>query len=153
MLIPYLCTYIATVIIATGAISISEMIEINHTLQVLNIRLNPVGDKGIAAITKSFYNARIGELNVSRCKITVTGAKSLAAGLISNHSIKLLDVRYNDITVDGAVAILEEAVANKVCQEVIIDDKYKSDDKVKELLSILEERKRQEVCIGSIAIS
>ena len=153
MLIPYLCTYIATVIIVTGAISISEMIEINHTLQVLNIRLNPVGDKGIAAMTKSLDNARIGELNVSRCKITVTGAKSLAAGLISNHSIKLLDVRYNDITVDGAVAILEEAVANKVCQEVIIDDKYKNDDKVKELLSILEERKRQEVRIGSIAIS
>ena len=130
---------------ATGAISISEMIKINHTLQVLNIRLNPIGDKGIAPITKSLDDARISELNVSRCKITITGAKLLAAGLIDNHSIKLLDVRYNDITVDGAVAILEEAVANRVCQEVIVDDKYKKDDKVKELLSILEERKRREV--------
>ena len=54
-------------------------------------------------------------------------------------------MRYNDITVDGASAILEAAVPNGVCQEVIIDDKYKSDDKVKELMSILEEQKGQEV--------
>ena len=134
-----------TVIITTGAVSISEMIEINHTLQVLNIRLNPIGDKGIEAIARTLDNARIGELNVSRCKITVTGAKSLAEGLNNNRAIKLLDVRYNDITADGAIAILEAAVDNEVCQEVVIDDKYKSDDKVKELMIILEERKRQKV--------
>ena len=47
---------------------------------------------------------------------------------------------------DGAIAILEAAVANGVCQEVTrIDDKYKSNDKVKELMSILEKRRKQEV--------
>ena len=121
------------------------MIKINHTVQVLDISGNPIGNKGIAAIATALDNAKISELHVKLCKITITGAKSLAEGLISNHSIKSLDVSYNDITVDGAIAILEAAVANGVCQEVIIDFKYNSDDKVKELMSILEERKRKEV--------
>ena len=117
----YTCSLpLSTVIITTGAVSISEMIKINHTLQVLNISRNPIGDEGIVAIARALYNARISELDVSYCNITV----------------------------DGAIAILEAAVANGVCQEVWIDDEYKSDDKVKELMSILEERKRQEV--GSI---
>ena len=135
----------STVIITTGAISISEIIKVNHTLQVLDITNNPIGDEGIAAIARSLDDANISELNVSWCKITITGAKSLAEGLINNHSIKSLSVRNNNITVDGAIAILEAAVANGVCQEVIIGDKYKSNDKVKELMSVLEERKRQEV--------
>ena len=160
------------VIITTGAISISEWIKNNHALQFLNIHDNPIGDEGIAAIGRSLDNASISKLFVWRCQITDTGAKLLAKSLINNHTIKLLNVQDNDITVDGAIAILEVAVANGVCQEVILfnehefdsdfddyftgnkyesdksDDKYKSDDKVKEMMSILEERKRQEV--GSI---
>ena len=132
-------------IITTGAISISEMIKINHTLQVLDISDNPIGDEGIVAIARTADNASISELNVLWCKITITGAKSLAEGLMSNRTITKLGVRHNDITVNGAIAILEAAVANGVCQEVIIDDKYESYDKVKELMSVLEERKRQEV--------
>ena len=101
--------------------------------------------RGLSAIARNLDNAKIRELSVSWCNITITGAKSLAEGLIYNHSIKSLHVWGNDITVDGAIAILEAAVANGVCQEVIIDDKYKSYDKVNELMSVLEERKRQEV--------
>ena len=124
------------------------MIKINHTLQFLYIGGNPIGDEGIAAIAQTLDNALISELYVWECKITVTGAKALAASLINNHTIKLLYVRFNDIIVDGAIAILEAAVANRVCQEVWINIEYKSNDKVKEMMSILEERKRQEV--GSI---
>ena len=141
--VPYLCLLLLS--LHAGAISISKMIKINHTLQVLDIRYNPIGDEGIAAIARTLDNASISELNVSWCKITITGVKSLAEGLINNHTIKSLNVWSNNITVDGAIAILEAAVANGVCQEVIIGDKYKSDDKVKELMSVLEERKRQEV--------
>ena len=119
------------------------MIKVNHTLQVLDISGNPIGDEGIAAIAKTLDNARISELDVSMCYITFN-AILLAKGLINNHTIKSLHVRHNDITVDGAIAILEAAVANGVCQEVIIDDKYEDDDEVMELMRVLEE-KRQEV--------
>jgi len=136
---------LSTVIITTGAISISEMIKINHILQVLNISGNPIGDQGIAAIAGTLDNARISKLNVSCCSITVTGAKSLAAGLTNNQSMKLLHVSTNNIAVNGAIAILKAAIANGVCQQVYINHAYENDDKVKEMMTILEERKRQEV--------
>ena len=145
-------TALYTTIVTTGAISISEMIKINRTLQVLNICNNPIGDEGIAAIARTLDKASISELNVRNCNITVTGAISLAAALEINHTLKSLivdssslDFYINNITVDGAIGILEAAVANGVCQEVWIDYRYKSDDKVEELISILEKRKKQEV--------
>ena len=129
------------------------MIKINHTLQVLTINDNPIGDEGIAAIATIADNTKISKFYANNCNITVTGAKSLAAGLKNNQSIKLLSIcnklypleNRNNITVDGAIAIFEAAVANGVCQEVMIDYKYKNNDKVKKLMSVLEERKRQEV--------
>ena len=121
------------------------MIKINHTLQFLDINSNPIGDEGIAVIATNLKNSMISKLYVGWCKITVTGAKSLAGCLLNNYYIKLLGVWGNDITVNGAIAILEAALSNNVCEEVRIDDEYKSDDKVKEMLRILEERKRQEV--------
>ena len=133
------------------------MIKTNHTLQLLDISINPMGDEGIAVIATTLDNARISKLHVTNCNITVTGAKLLAESLENNRSIKLLELDSpvsihfnfnNHINVDGAIAILKAAVANGVCQEVMSDSEYKSNHKVKELMSILEERKRQEV--GSI---
>ena len=131
----------STHIITTGAISISELIRTNHTLQLLDIRANPIGDEGIAVIARTLNNTRISKLDVSYCNITVTGAKLLAESFKNNHTIKRLIMSSNDITMDGAIAILDAAVANGVCQVVIINYEYMSDDKVKELMSILEERK------------
>lgn len=119
------------------------MIRVNHTLLVLNISENQIGDVGIAAIAGALTYATINELNISMCSITITGAKSLAAGLLSNHTLKSLNVESNDITVDGSVAILEAAVMNKICKEVWINYKYKSADKVKEIMTVLKARKEQ----------
>ena len=124
------------------------MIKINHTLNLLNIGGNPIGDEGIAAIATNLNYSMISELSVWMCNITVTGVTALTECLVTNHKIKLLVVWGNPFTVKGAITILEAAVANKVCEEVSIDGEYMSDDKVKEMMSILEERKRQEV--GSI---
>ena len=117
------------------------MIKINHTLQLLDISRNPIGDEGIADIATNLNYSMISELYVWGCNITVTGAKALAECLVNNHNIKLLHVQLNAITKNGAITILEAAVANKVCELIIIDDEYESDDKVKEMMSILEERR------------
>ena len=74
---------------------------------------------------------------MSVCEITTTGAISLAESLINNHSIKSLHMWDKDIAVDGAIAILKAAVTNGLCQEVI------TDDKVKELMSVLEETREE----------
>ena len=130
--------------ITTGAISISNMMMVNHSLQQLDMEHNNIGDDGISAIARGLGNCKINELEVDHCGITVTGARILAASLSSHPTIRGLSLYCNFITIEGAQVIVEAAVNNTVCQYVAIDDKYKN-DKVKEMLTILEKRRRQEV--------
>ena len=51
---------------------------------------------------------------------------------------------YHVITT-GSRVVLQAAVDNTVCYEVGVDYEHKSDDQVKQLLTILRERKRQVV--------
>ena len=57
----------------TGAESIAKMLKTNHTIENLNINSNPIGDEGIAAITKSLQNSNINTLIMYNCIITDTG--------------------------------------------------------------------------------
>ena len=118
------------------------MIKTHDKLEYLDISNNPIGDKGIAAIAENLNNSSISELIVYNCNITVTGAKKLADSLTYSQTIKVLKLEDNDITINGAIVVLEAAVTNDICQKVDIKDEYKSDDKVKQMMSILEERKR-----------
>ena len=45
----------------------------------------------------------------------------------------------------GSRVVLQAAVDNTICHEVEVDYKHHSDDQVKQLMTILEERKRQVV--------
>ena len=125
------------------------MIKMHKILCYLDINSNPIGDDGITAIAENLNNSSIRELIVYNCNITVIGVNKLADSLTYNHTIQLLKLEDNDITVNGAIITLEAAVANGVCQKVNVKDEYKSDDKVKELVSILEEEKLRRQ-VGSI---
>ena len=114
--------------ITTGAISISKMMMVNHSLQQLNMSSNNIGDNGISAIAGALGNCKINILDVQECGITLTGAKSLAEALSSNHTIRVLWLTDNPITVEGALLIVRSAVDNTVCQHVWIDDEYKNDE-------------------------
>ena len=135
--------------ITTGAISISKMMMVNHSLQELYMWNNSIGDDGISAIARELGNCKINELHVDECGITLTGARSLATALSSHPTISVLKLLGNPITVEGAQLIVEAAVHNTVCLHVDIDDEYKN-DKVKEILTILEDRRRQEVRCNKI---
>jgi len=126
-----------TVIITTGVICISEALG-KCSLQVLDMSSNNIGDDGITAIAGTLSNSQISELDVSWCGITLTGARSLAAGLLVNNSIRILHVYGNPITVEGSHLILQSAEDNGVCQEVWIDT-Y-DDPEVKRMESILNKR-------------
>ena len=130
--------------ITTGAISISNVMMVNHSLQVLIMGDNSIGDYGISAIARELGNCKINTLSVNQCGITVTGARILAASLSSHPTIRVLSLLGNLITEEGAQQILEAAVNNTVTVDVYIDDKF-SNDKVKEMLTILENRREQEV--------
>ena len=132
-------------VITTGAISISKMMMVNHSLQQLYMWKNNIGNDGIYAIAGALGNCNINILHVQQCGITLTGAKSIAAALSSNHTIRELWLRGNPITVEGALLILKSAVDNIVCQRVWIDSEFKGDESVKKMLNILKDRRRQEV--------
>ena len=130
--------------ITTGAISISKMMVVNHSLQELWMSDNEIGDNGIIAIAGALGNCRINILYVQDCGITLTGARSLAETLSSNHTIRELWLQGNPITVEGALLIVKSAVHNAVCQHVGIDDEYEDDD-ARKMMNILEDRRRQKV--------
>ena len=136
--------------ITTGAISISNMMMVNHSLQWLYMNSNSIGDNGISAIARELGNCKINVLHVEQCGITLTGARSLATALSSHPTIRELWLQVNPITVEGAQLIVEAAVHITVCLHVYIDDEYYENDKVKEMLTILEDRMRQKVRCNKI---
>ena len=131
--------------ITTGAIFISQALMVNQTLLELDMASNNITDDGITAIAGSLRSSSITELDVVRCGITFTGVISLAAALTTNQSIKKLWLMDNPITVDGARLIMKSAVDNGVCKIVGMDDEYQNDDEVKEMIIILNDRRRQDV--------
>ena len=130
--------------ITTGAINISKMMMVNHSLQELEMSNNNIGDDGISAIAGALGNCRINELAVGNCGITLTGARSVASALSSNHTIRVLWLRGNPITVEGALLIVKSAVDNTVCHYVDIHDEYKNDE-IKKMMNTLEDRWKQHV--------
>ena len=131
--------------ITTGAIFISQALMVNQTLLELHMRGNDIKDEGITAIAGSLSNSNITVLGVQLCRITFTGVRSLAAALSTNQNIRELWLKLNPITVDGARLIMKSAVDSGVCEIVCIDNKYEDDDQVKEMMSILDDRRRQDV--------
>lgn len=100
-----------------------------------------IGDDGIAAIAEALPNSKITNLNVGGCNITFTGASLLAQALTSNQTIEWLCVYSNYVTVVGARRILQSAVNNGVYLDVNVDDIYLKDEKVKQMMAILRERR------------
>ena len=74
------------VMITAGAICIIEVLMGKCSLQALDMSGNSIDDDSISAIVGTLSNSQISELDVSRCGITLTGARSLAAGLLANNN-------------------------------------------------------------------
>ena len=136
------CSNCYCLLITTGARCIGELLQENTVLEVLWMTSNNIGDDGITIIAGALVKSRIRELDVENCGITVTGAKELATGLSLNSSITVLSVQINPITVEGAYLILQSAIDNGVCEEVVIDYEYKEDNEVQKMMNILETRQK-----------
>ena len=134
-----LATYILTITI--GAISIGQMLILNQTLEVLEMGYNEIGDDGITAIAKSLSNSSITNLDVKGCSISYIGVKSLAAAFQNICSLWLSE---NPISVDRARLIMKSAIDNGECKNIDVDDEYQEDNKVKEMMAILDDRRMQD---------
>ena len=60
--------------IITGAVYISELLNITHTLQVLKMSENDIGDEGMAVISEALqHNKSLTTLEVAQCGLSVKG--------------------------------------------------------------------------------
>ena len=119
----------------------SEALKVNQTLETLGFSQNSlIGDDGLAAIAGVLGNCKLALLDLQDCSVTLTGAKLLATGLQTIKQKFVLSLWGNAITVEGARLILQSAVENKASIRVWVDDDYRDDQKVEEMLNVLEDK-------------
>jgi len=135
----------SALLITIGAKHISAVLG-KCSLQILEISFNDIGDDGITAIAEALGNSQISELTTINCGITLIGARSLAAGLLVNNSVRKVEIQHNSITVEGARLILQSAVDNGNCLQILLDTSYERDYEVqKMIIKLLEHGKKQKV--------
>ena len=60
--------------IITGAVYISQLLNVTHTLQELNMSDNDIGDEGMAVISEALqHNKSLTTLGVGECGLSVKG--------------------------------------------------------------------------------
>ena len=60
--------------IITGAVYISQLLNVTHTLQVLNMSYNYIGDGGIEVISEALqHNKSLTTLHIRGCGLSVKG--------------------------------------------------------------------------------
>ena len=61
-------------IVITGAVYISQLLNVTHTLQVLDLYNNDIGDDGMAVISEALqHNRSLTTLGVAKCGLSVKG--------------------------------------------------------------------------------
>ena len=101
-----------------GAVHLGTSLTNNHSLTALDIGSNPIGDIGAAVLVDMIRddNTVLEELYMNNCEITSQGFVQLAAGLISNTSLKTLLLGGNHCGIEGAKAISIMLEENKTLQ-------------------------------------
>ena len=93
---------------------IAEAIQVNTTLQKLDISNNSICDDGVIAISNSLkYNISLQELNMSRNEITSEGIKKITTAIQINDTLKQLDLSINKINDEGA-NFLSDGLKNNI---------------------------------------
>ena len=65
---------IVIVMIITGAVYISQLLNVTHTLQKLYMSGNDIGDDGMAVISEALqHNKSLTTLLVGQCELSVKG--------------------------------------------------------------------------------
>ena len=61
-------------VVITGAVYISQLLNVTHTLQELNLYNNDIGDDGMAVISEALqHNKSLTRLRIEKCGLSVKG--------------------------------------------------------------------------------
>ena len=106
-----------------GAITLAEAIQVNTTLQKIDISSNSIADDGAAAISNTIkFNTSnsLQELNISRNNITNNGIRVLAEVIEINSTLQNIDISKNHISTEGLLHFMEVVKNNCTLQVVNI---------------------------------
>ena len=78
------------VINCTGAVYISQLLNVTHTLQDLDMEGNDIGDDGMAVISEALqHNKSFTKLNVIQCGLSVKGNSTISYSYTSVHTVAI----------------------------------------------------------------
>ena len=102
-----------------GAVNIAEVIQMNTTIQTLDMSSNKISDDGAIAITDGLEsNISLKQLIISKNDITSEGAKYIAEAIQVNTTLEKLDLSFNKLSDVGANFISNGLKANNSLQEI-----------------------------------
>ena len=102
-----------------GVISIAETIQVNTTLQNLDISSNNISDAEAIAISDSLKtNSSLVKLNISWNNITNEGAKKIAKAIQINLTLQNVNLSRNHISMEGLLYFMQ-AVKNNCTLQVV----------------------------------
>lgn len=84
------------------------------SLSIFCIRKNCLSDRAVASLASALSLGQLEVLNLKANKVTDGGVFQLCSVLGQCPSLRLVNLRFNDVTCDGAVA-LASAIASPVC--------------------------------------
>ena len=90
-------------------------------LQNVDISRNSIGDDGISAISDSLHvNTTLIQLVARSCKFHTKGAESIAEMLLTNKTLKYLNVSGNHIEDDGITVVICSIRGNATLNELLL---------------------------------
>ena len=106
---------------SNGAHLIADALCYNHTLRVLGMSSNLIGDDGAITLAKMlFRNQTLKTLDMGYCIITELGAIKLAEALCLNSTLTEIDLSGNAIKDQGACALAQMLTRNQSLSELDI---------------------------------
>ena len=104
---------------AAGAQAIGAALQVNQSLQSLNLEYNHIGAAGAQALGAALQvNQSLQSLNLECNRLGTVGAQALGAALQVNQSLQSLNLEGNNIGAAGAQAIGVALQVNQTLQEL-----------------------------------
>ena len=102
-----------------GAQALGAALQVNQSIQLLNLERNKIGTASAQALGDALQvNQSIQKLELSHNKIGAAGAQALGDALQVNQSIQSLNLAYNNISAEGAQALGAALQVNQSIQEL-----------------------------------
>ena len=106
-----------------GIQALGAALQVNHTLQFLDLGYNQIDDAGARAIGVVLQvNQSIQELNIEYNQIGEKGAQALGTALQTNHTLQSLNLEENKIGDAGAQALGTALQVNQSLQSLNLED-------------------------------